>query len=273
MYAVAITRQTSGGASDVAALATLFGADPYDMRLRLSSPVPIIVGHAADADQATEWLRAVRALGYGSIACDLERVPTGNAVLTARSFELQPDAITVHCEDGRDTRLAYDEILALVHAMLATESQTLNVTTEKKLSAMRVLATSGLSRNTTKTTQTRSQDQEHEPALYLVRKDGSDPIVLRQNRMQYEGLGSPLPPTRLGCFQDLLGRLRAAAPEALFDNRLLSQKRKPNAIDQARDRVATKKKQETSSTITQTNAGATDLAVYLLAVAHLRGQL
>jgi len=273
MYAVAITRQTETPQDALAPMAELVGSDLYGMRLRLSGPLPIIAGNARDADQATQWLATARALGYGAVAVDLDRVPSGGAIMTARSFELQPDAFAIVCDDGRETRVPHAETMALIHAMLASESETVTHTTEKKFSAGRALATGGLSRNKTTTQQTRAQAQEHEPALYLVRKSGTDPIILRQNRMVYDGLGAPLPPTRLACFRALIDRLREATPGALFDDRLLSQKRKPDSVEQARDQTVAGKSRTQSSTITQTNQGATDLAAYLIAVAHLRGQL
>lgn len=274
MYAVAITRRPGAVQQDeVVELAAMATMDPYSMRLLLAGALPVVLPYVHEAEVAQLWLAVLRGRGLGAIACDLERVPAGEDIRVARSFAFGPTGMVFGCADGAEARLEFADVVALVHVMLASESETATAKQEKMLSVGRTLATGGLARNKTVTKHSREQSHEAEPALYVVPSSVREPILLRQNQLRYQGLGAPLPPTKLTCFQALLARLRQLAPEALYDDRLLRQKRKPGQLEHSHSQSVAGGAKQKSTTMTQTNTGATELAVFLLTVAHLRHQL
>ena len=113
-------------------------------------------------------------------------------------------------------------------------------------------------------------------ALALVKKSFQHTLEAQGQRQAYEyhfllhqlrhdGLGDRRQATRLLNFVAMVEALRARAPHALYDERLLKQRRKSSlssTAGTAQGRV-----------VTSSNASENDLAAHLLAIGHLKGQL
>jgi len=84
------------------------------------------------------------------------------------------------------------------------------------------IATGGLimSKKTTREVTTKTETREQ--VLYLFRKSGGAPWILRERAARYMGLGADLRPTSLENFGTTIRRLRELAPLAFYDERLMS---------------------------------------------------
>jgi hypothetical protein len=63
--------------------------------------------------------------------------------------------------------------------------------------------------------------------LYVFRASGETPWLLRERGTHYTGLGASLAPSSTQNFMTMIGRLRAAAPGAAYDERLLNARSAP----------------------------------------------
>jgi len=264
-FVVAVTRWARPIDQELAALAPLAELAAYDLRLRLAGPLPVVFRQVADADSARELLAALRGRGHGVVACDLAFVPSSATMTTPRSYRLTDrELIAIHPAWG-ERPLAFGEILALIRAKAARVKQTSSTTKDKKLSLGRAVVTGGLAMRKSTTQRQRTEVEEREQVLYLIRRTGRDPFLLREQQLRHQGLGPQVKPTSLENFTTLVALLQQRAPHALYDDRLVTHRRKTAMTGLAGSTA----EQVTSSS----NASDTDLAAHLIAVAHLEGQL
>ncbi len=265
MYVVAITRWARPAEQEVAALAPLSTLAVYDLRLRLAGPLPVVFERVADAERARQLLGALRQRGHGAVACDLTCVPGSEQLTSPRSYELAADAFVALDPAWGRRLMPYGDLLALIRANSASIEQSSSMTKQKKLSLGRAAMTGGLVMRKTSTTDERATTEEREQVLYLIRKTGRDPMLLRERHLRHQGLGEQVKPTSLENFASLVVVLRQRAPQVLYDDRLATHRRKTSITSLAGSAAH----QVTSSS----NASENDLAAHLIAVAHLKGQL
>jgi hypothetical protein len=89
--------------------------------------------------------------------------------------------------------------------------------------------------------------------------------VFRESVLRYQGLGPHLKSVTAQNFATLIELLRERAPHALYDQRMLTQKRKVGVTSFAG--LATDRRVESS------NASENELAATLIVLAHEQGQL
>ncbi len=272
MYVVALTRWGRPLDQELQELARLLQAQPYDLRMRLTGPLPVVVSRLSEAAEARALLEKLRERGHGVVACDGEKLLASEQMITPRSFELDEEGVALDDPARPPERVLYSTVLALIHAQLEIETRTTATSQKRKFSAGRAIITGGLVVTKKVTRESRDQQNEYEQVLYLFRKSSTHPIILRQNALRYDGLGRELGHSSVENFSRLIGTLRERAPGALYDDRLLTRRRR--AVPQA----VTKSKSLTKSNVSieaaaSSNASETDLAAYLVALAHHGGQL
>ena len=76
-----------------------------------------------------------------------------------------------------------------------------------------------MSKKSTRDVTTRTDTREQ--VLYLFRRSGAAPWILRERSARYAGLGADLHPTSLENFATTTRLLRAYAPQAIFDERFM----------------------------------------------------
>jgi len=265
MYVVAITRWARPVEQELAALAPLLGLAAYDLKLRLTGPLPVVFQRVTEVERAREVLAALRLRGHGAVACDLAYVPSSEEMPSPRSYQLRADALVALHPAWGERSMAYGDLLALIRAKAAKVEQSSSTTKQKKLSLGRAALTGGLVMRKSTTTHDRAEVEEREQVLYLIRNTGRDPMILREQQLRHQGLGEQVKPTSLENFVTLLAVLRQRAPQALYDDRLVTHRRKASMIAVAGTAA--------SQVISSSNASENDLAAHLIAVAHLKGQL
>ncbi|MBW2522699.1 MAG: hypothetical protein JRI23_00925 [Deltaproteobacteria bacterium] len=265
MYVVAITRWGRPLEQEVAALAPLLGMVPYDLKLRLAGPLPVVFAREAEADGARRHLAALRDRGHGAVACDLGRVPCSAEMASPRRYGFEPAAFVGSDPAWGERRMPYADMVGLIHASAATIEQQSSVTKKRKFSLGRAALTGGLAMRKTVTTERRATSEQREQVLYVIRKDASDPWLLQEGRLRHQGLGDRVRPTSAENFATLIEVLRERAPAALYDDRLRRRTRKADSLSVSGT---------TAHKVTEmSNASETDLAMHLIVVAHLTGQL
>jgi hypothetical protein len=268
MFVVAVTRWAGPLDPVIPQLSPLLGLTPYETRLRLAGPLPVVLGRRFDPAAAERLVTLLRRGGHRLVARTLESVGFADALLQPRDLVLEGAALKVReLDPGRPPLpLPYGEILGLVRAVCVQEEQHRTTETKKKFSPGRAVATGGLMMRKKETLHRLETAGEREQLLYLFSL-GAPPVLLRELRLRYAsaGLGQRLSATTGENFATLVRLLRERAPGAFFDERLALQPRRGsltaaggNALHQV----------EASS-----NQAEVDLTAHLLVQAHLEGQL
>jgi hypothetical protein len=218
MHLVAVAELRAPIDRAAADLARDLGCTPYDARLALSGMMPTIVLSTNDRARAANVVDALRSRGEGAVLCDTREVVSSERMISMRRFQLEADAV-IAPDVGE--RLPFIDVLCILRAMHRWTTSEITETGERKLDVARAAITGGLvSTRTVKNTAQRSAEHR-EQVLYVFRRDGGTPWILHETRAHYVGLGDERQPTTLANFAITIRKLRAAAPNAAFDERLL----------------------------------------------------
>jgi hypothetical protein len=223
VFVVAILELHGALEDEAGALAADLGATPYDARMLLASGLPAVVRTTDDKAHALDLLARLRARGHGAVACDSGAVVASVAMVPMRRFRLGPAAITL--DDRPGETLPYDDVLALLAAVHRSRAHTETNVSEKKLSIARAVVTSGLSMTKTVRKESHAAVEERDNVLYVFRRSGAPPWLLREGGVgDWSGHGQPLATSRFENFRLTVGALRAKAPGATFDDRLVTRR-------------------------------------------------
>jgi hypothetical protein len=269
MLLVALTRWASAPSSEllaaeVAALSPLLGGGAYELRLALSGPLPVVLLESPAEEAARSVLASLRSRGHGAVACDAGSITPSEQMYQPKTFRFEPGALVLERPGSEPYPLPLGDLLGSFVAVHAQDQESTSERREKKLSLGRAVMTGGLVRSRSTTVTERDASRETERVLYLLRRSGSGHALLRETRLHYGGLGPRMGKGTMESFTTLVGALREAAPQALFDDRL--QKPRPTTSFRVTRTSA-------STTAAASNERAVDVAVHLLAVATLQGQL
>jgi hypothetical protein len=204
---------------------------------------------------ALELLGRLRARGHGAIAFDAAAVVASASMVSMRHFRLDARGLTL--DDQPALALPFDDVAALVLASHRTRSEVSTVTRENRLSMGRALLTSGLSVTKSVEKEVRSVTDEREHVLYVFRRSGQTPWLLREHGTVWSGHGRPLAPSEGENFRLAVASLREHAPGAAYDDRLVSRR--------APERAAVSGTGSTS-TVKTSSDGAVDLLAHVMAL-------
>jgi len=201
-------------------LAADLGSTVYETALLLRSPSPVPLLRTDDRPRALGLLAKVRARRHHAVACDASAVVSSDAMLQPRSFRFDGDGLVVSSPDGKEERVSFADVLALVRAVHRSRTEHLEKTEQSKFSLGRAALSGGLLMTKKVTTEKTQSSEEREQVLYLFRQGGV-PLLFAQSRTRYEGLGAELRPARIENFTTLVRLLREHSRSAAYDERLL----------------------------------------------------
>jgi hypothetical protein len=259
VFVVALTALHGALEDEAAALALDLGCSTYDARLLLAAGTPSVLRRMAERDQALALLAKVRARGHDAVACDLASVVASDAMVLMRRFHLMEEEISLG-EDS-EQRLPYADVLALVPAVHRKRTDTAVVSRERKISITRAILTSGATMTSTVKKESHTATEERESVLYIFRRSGETPWLLREQGTAWGGHGQPLATSQSDNFRITVGALRSLAPAAAFDDRLVTRR--------APERAALHASPGVTSIKTSSDAGV-DLLAHLLGLALSR---
>ncbi len=221
MYVVAITELSVSPEEEAPALASDIETTEYEARLLLLAGLPAVVRSTPDEAFALELLHRLRARGHGAVGFDASRMVTSNAMPSMRRFRLETTAIAL--DDRPEERLPYDDVIAFVAAVHRRHSEHSSQRPDPVLTAARSVMSRWpvLLRTVTQETE-RLEDRE--PVLYIFRRSGAVPWILREHATSWAGLGRPIERTEGENFWITVSGLRERAPLAVYDDRLVHQR-------------------------------------------------
>jgi hypothetical protein len=220
MHIVAIGELRGSIDDAIRPLAADLQTTPYELRLTLNAGFPAVVLVTVDETLAQAAVAAIARHGHAPITCDRNDVVPSSRMTLLRSFKFTAGGVTAH--SGSDEELPYGDIAVVLRAMHRTTTETTETVKERKLRPVMAIASGGLVMSkTTKRTVT-SNTAQNEQVLYIFRRSGAPPWLLRERSAQYVGLGTELKPTSLENFNNTIQGLRKRAPGASYDERLKS---------------------------------------------------
>jgi hypothetical protein len=255
VFVVAVAELKGTTESEAAALAADLGVTPYEARLLLAPGTPAVVKTTPDRGLALELLARLRARGHGAVACDTSAVVASSAMVAMRRLRVGEQAVTL--DDRPGDRLPHDDVLALVAAVHRRRVDTASQTRETKLSVGRAVMTGGMAFTKTVKTDSRSATEDREAVLYVFRRSGATPWILHEHGTSWAGVGRPLAPSEGENFRLAVELLRALAPAAAFDDRLVTRR--------APERASLSGGGGTTTVTTSSEAGM-DLLAHLVAM-------
>jgi hypothetical protein len=219
MHLVALTSLKAPSDATVSAIAATVGASEYDLRLLLNAGLPAVVLVADDGDRAARATAELRRLGHGAVICDRSQITPSSDMSAIRVIDFGPSELTPR--EGSNEALPYDDIACLLRATHVQTTESVEQVKERKLRPVMALATGGLVLSRTKSKEVRSSREERQQVLYLFRRSGYRPWILREREINYSGLGTKLAPSAMQNFQTAIAALRTCAPHAHYDETLL----------------------------------------------------
>jgi hypothetical protein len=254
MFIVAICELKTTIEVEAQALARDLGGTAYEHRLHLLGGLPAIVLTTADRELGQKTLDALRRRGHGAVACDAAAVVASEDMIDMRRFQLQADAVLAQGPTAE--RLPGSDILALLRATHRTDVQSREEIKTKQFSMGRALVSGGLMVSKTVKREERSSSSELQQVLYVFRASGETPWLLHERGTHYGALGSEIAPSSMQNFLTTIRRLRALAPVAVYDERLLKLRRAPGP--------PVKSGSFGSESVSTSSASSLDLTAHLL---------
>ena len=221
MFVVALLSLSTSAEVETAALAADLGVTPYEAGQLVRGALPSVVLRTADGAKAETLAKAMRARGQVALACDLTQVIATEAMHTVRGFRIEADALVSESPNGTSERLPWADVRCAVRAVHQANSQSLDVTHERKFDLTRAVISQGLVMTKASTKEKASAAALREPVLYLFRR-GGPPWRLAETQGRYGSLGPLVRPTRLENFETLLRLVRERIPHAPWDERLVT---------------------------------------------------
>lgn len=225
MYVVAVTELRSPIETEATRIAEDIGSTAYELRIQLTAGMPAVVLSTQDMALAQRVLTRITERGNLAVGVDDDYVVDSESMVTMKRFRMDPDGYRT--EEAPNELLPYGDVLAIVRATHRLSSSSRTVVKERKFSAGRALLSGGLVMTKTTTRETKQSSDEREHVVYLFRRSGERPWILRQDEAKYHMLGDKMQPTNALNFPLVVTRMRESSPTAIFDTRLVSVKRIP----------------------------------------------
>jgi hypothetical protein len=218
-HVVAVTELEGSPELAASRLAVALGTTPYELRLALSAGLPAIVLMTQDAARARAVGQEIRTQGHRVVTCARADVVSSASMTALKDFRFDGQELlaTGVATDG----LPFSDILGLLRASHRTTIVTKSELKERKLRPGMAIATGGMVLTKTTTREVTSRTDEREQVLYLFRRSGAAPWILRERSGRYAGLGKEVGRTTLENFATTIRRLRELSPGAFYDERLV----------------------------------------------------
>jgi hypothetical protein len=255
MHAVVLIELATSIEAEAEALAACLGGTAYEHRQHLLGGLPCTVLTTADAQHASSTLRGLSDRGHAAVIVPGERVVRHETMRALRRFHFDTDMLVM--DEPVRAQLPSEDILALIRAVHRSRTETRSEVTSKSFSVGRALMTGGLMTSKTVKREQHSTSGESQPVLYIFRVSDETPWILRERGTNYSGLGAELAPSSLQNFLATTRALRALAPRAAYDERLLSV-RTPEAAPRKTVRAD-------GEAVTSSTASSVDIAAHALA--------
>jgi hypothetical protein len=252
----------------VRVLTAAAGSTAAEARMRLAPEPPALLARLEDA-AADALVATLRKAGLAALAIDA-RVPSDGERLVVRKFALEKETLRLEPRNiaGVPLELPWGELALILRAQRARRSETDKTETSKRLSIGAAVMTGGLKITRKTSTVVHAAEEQTEQVILLYARDGRA-AILAEGSLDFTCLGT-LQPSRTANLLELAKRIRAQAPAARYDERLVRLGRRSLPFGgKSEQRVAT----NTGTTLHTDTAGTVDILAEVLWCALRAGML
>ena len=222
---VAVIPQDNPGIDLVKAVAGVIGKDAYPTRLLLAGSIPRIVARCKGAQEAEALARKLREVGLTTIVCSDAELRKPFKGLRARTLEFGDRGVTFKTEGGVGVTLGmvFLIIRGTRHPAPVVEEGA-PAKTRIKLDVGKTLLMGGIPipKRVKDKEQPKTASPENEWFVMLYERQSSEPRVeILQYGMEYAFLGEETALSSMVNFINVVKRLRAIYPQAIYDERLM----------------------------------------------------
>ncbi len=222
MYLVAIHHWQQEEAGITGTIAAALNILAFEARQKIAGGGPVTIANFADQNQATELATKLIQEGVPALVIDTLLVRGNSRRQHTCSFEFGTETLQVETSSGEPLKIGYQTIdLLLIATCNAGQIQTSETTTQRKFSLGKTLLAGGIPMTKkVKSTET-TISEERDKTLWLYTSTG-ETLVFTRNMMDYSGLGEVRQMTCDLNFNYLLKELQRLAPQAHYNDRLLT---------------------------------------------------
>ena len=218
MFLVVVRALVEATAGAQAAKVT--GLSAADLRHRLQGALPRVLMSDADGDRLAAISDRLDELGFITLVCDPRLAPTDADRVLAKSFRIEPDQLIVIDGGGGEHDLPWTAIEAIQRGTRTHTQKIEEKSVTHKFDATRAVLSGGLILTRKEEKVTVRQTETAEPFALVQRGDGEPDVMLYERRMDYRALGRDMQPSSRANLEALVKRIRAAAPAAIYDERV-----------------------------------------------------
>jgi hypothetical protein len=248
MFLVVVKVPADPGGTARAVAATALSAADLGHRLRGTLPRVLMTG--ADGQRLAEVGERLEGLGFATVVCDPRLAPTDADRVVARALRFEVEGCVAVDGAGAEHDCPWAAVETIQRGVRVTIRTTKEKTVEHKFDVGRAVLSSGLILTRKEVKETVRKDEASEPFALVQRNDGEPDLILYERRIDYRFLGRDMQPSSRGNLEQVVGRLRAAAPAATYDDRVA----RPGFV----------------SALPATPADSVDVALHLVALALRR---
>jgi len=191
-----------------------------DLRHRLQGTLPRVLMLAADGERLAQISERLEPLGFVTVVCDPRLAPTDAERVVARGLRLQRDACIAVDGTGAEHQCPWPALAVVQRGVRVSRQTTREKTVERKFDVTRAVLSSGLILTRKEEKEVVRTTEASEPFALLQRNDGEPDIILYERRIDYRFLGGDMQPSSRANLETAVRRLRAAAPAAVYDDRV-----------------------------------------------------
>jgi hypothetical protein len=218
VYVVAIVELRGGIEPTLKDLAAELGTTAYELRLVVNGGLPAVVLATVDEAKARAARDSIARHGHRAFVLDRRSIVTSSEMTELVRFVLTQTGVVA--DERAAAELPYPDIGALVRTVHRATTTTTEQVKERKLRPVMAIATGGLVTSKKTTREVTRHEEQREQVLYLFRRSGEAPWILREHGAIYSGLGSDVAPAAFENFRTTIRLLRERAPSAAYDERL-----------------------------------------------------
>ncbi|MCK5825935.1 MAG: hypothetical protein KAG93_02775 [Desulfuromusa sp.] len=220
MYLVAVHRWQQEATVVAEIIAAALNILIFEARQKITGGEPVTIASFADQNQAEELATKLNHAEVPALVIDSQWVRSHNRQQYASRFELGAQTLQVETSSGELLNISYETIDLLLLATCCA-GQIEATSTQRKFSLGKTLLAGGIPRTKKiKTTET-LKAEERDKTLWIYTSTG-ETLVFTCNGMSYTGLGEARQITRELNFTYLLKELQRLAPQACYNDRLLT---------------------------------------------------
>jgi hypothetical protein len=219
------------------ALAGALGIMVFEARQRLITGGPSVVANFADQHQARELAGKVRRSGINALVIDATTVRQREGYFIVRRFDFEASVLRIETHNGQQEKLPYAEMKLILTGTSVVGCSETKTIVETKFSMGKTLLAGGIPMTKKVERQEEVSSEESELVLYLYTRDRST-AIFSLNAMNYDGFGAEMKVSRKLNFSYFISQLRLHAPDADYDDRLLSRGSQVRLLGPAQGREA-----------------------------------